>query len=96
MTWKSPSSQKGPRLLRALTFTTALLFAALIVLYPRAIATDMTTVPHGWLVLLLLGMSAAWVYGLGFEPEHRLLRPFFHPATAWLLMLVGAWQVFLA
>ena len=96
MTGKSPSSGKGARLLRALTFTTALLFAALIVLYPRAIATDMTTVPHGWLVLLLLGMSAAWVYGLGFEPEHRLLRPFFHPATAWLLKLVGACQVIMA
>lgn len=88
MTGKSPSSGKGARLLRALSFAVAL--------YPRAIATDMTTVPHGWLVLLLLGMSSAWVYGLGFEPEHRLLRPLFHPATAWLLMLVGVWQVFLA
>lgn len=96
MTGKSPSSGKGARLLRALSFAVALLFAALIVLYPRAIATDMTTVPHGWLVVLLLGMSSAWVYGLGFEPRHRLLRPLFHSATAWLLMLVGAWQVFLA
>ena len=44
MTGKSPSSGKGARLLRALSFAVALLFAALIVLYPRAIATDMTSV----------------------------------------------------
>lgn len=93
---KSPSPAKGARLLRALTFATALLFAALIVLYPRAIATDMSTVPHGWLVVLLLGMSSGWVYGLGFVPERRVLRCLFHPAAAWLLMLVGAWRVFLA
>lgn len=90
------SDKKGARFFRALTFLVAILFAALIVLYPRAIATDMTTVPHGWLVLLLFGMSAAWVYGLGFTPENRWLRCFFHPVTAWLLMLVGAWRVFLA
>lgn len=89
------STQKGARLLRALTFATALSFVALIVIYPRAIASDMSSVPHGWLVLLLLGMSSAWVYGLGFQPEHRLLRGCFHPVTAWLLMTLGAWHVFL-
>lgn len=81
---------------RLITFLAAVGFAGLIVLYPRAIAEDMHGVDHGSLVLLLLGMSAAWVSGLGFEPRRRALRAFFNPVSAWVLMLLGAWLTFLA
>ena len=50
----------------------------------------MNTVPHGWLVCLLLGMSAAYVHGFGFVPENRYLKFFFSPVAAWPLMLLGA------
>lgn len=83
-------------LLRLVTFLAAIAFAALIVLYPRAIAADMHDVSHGSLVLLLLGMCCGWVYGLGFVPENRWLRLAFTPWVAWALMLLGAWRVFLA
>lgn len=74
-------------LARFATFAAAIAFAALIVIYPRAIADDMTSVPHGALVGLLIGMSCAWVWGLGFVPQNRLLRLFFSPIVAWALML---------
>lgn len=82
-------------LVRLITFLAALAFASLIVLYPRAIADDMHEVNHGSLVILLIGMSFAWVCGLGFQPTHRWLRLFFHPFTAWGLMLLGAWLTFM-
>lgn len=80
---------------KTITFLTALSLCLLVVFYPRAIATDMTSVPHGWMALMLLGMSAAWVYGLGFTPQNFALRLFFHPITAWTLMIFGAYNVFL-
>lgn len=79
---------------RLITFLAAIGFAGLIVLYPRAIAEDMHSVDHGSLVLLLLGMSSAWVCGLGFEPRRALLRVFFNPVSAWVLMILGAWLTF--
>lgn len=82
-------------LLRIITFLTALALMALIVLYPRAIADDMTSVPHGALVGLLFGMSIAWVWGLGFVPQRPLLRWIFSPWLAWALMLVFSGVIFL-
>lgn len=79
-------------LLRIVSFIAALCVMAVIVLYPRAIASDMTDVPHGALVGLLCGMSICWVYGLGFVPKTRALRWIFTPALGWALMLgFGAW-----
>lgn len=80
---------------KVFTFLTALALCMLIVFYPRAIAADMSTVPHGWMAFMLLGMSSAWVYGLGFIPKNRFLQYFFHPISAWALMLIGAYNVFL-
>ena len=51
--------------MRILSFLIALAVAASVILYPRAIASDMTDVPHGWLVLLLIGMSLCFVHGVG-------------------------------
>ena len=52
--------------MRILSFLIALSVAAFVIIYPRAIASDMSSVPHGWLVLLLLGMSFCFVYGVCF------------------------------
>lgn len=79
---------------RFITFLAAVSFAALIVLYPRLIAEDMHSVDHGSLVLLLLGMSSAWVCGLSLRLKHPVLLLLFNPITAWVLMLVGAWLTF--
>ena len=60
-------------LTRIISIVAAFAVTVAIVCFPRWIAVDMNTVPHGWLVCLLLGMSAAYVHGFGFVPENRYL-----------------------
>ena len=82
-------------LMRAVSLLSAIAVAAVVILYPRLVAEDTASVPHGFLVVLLMGMSAAWVHGFGFIPENRILRVLFSPIVSWPLMLIGAWGVFL-
>ncbi len=79
---------------RGITFLVALGLMALIVLYPRAIADDMSSVPHGALVGLLFGMSIAWVWGLGFVPRRPVLRFIFSPWLGWALMIIFSVVIF--
>lgn len=81
--------------MRILSFMIALSVAALIIFYPRAVASDMTSVPHGRLVVLLLGMSFCFIYGVGFSPCNRFLKVLFSPLVAWPLVALGAFTVFL-
>ena len=62
--------------------------------YPRAIASDMSSVPHGWLVLLLLGMSFCFVYGVGFKARNRFLAFLFSPLVAWTCVGVASFMIF--
>ena len=77
-------------LARAVSLLAAVAVAAVIILYPRLVAEDSASVPHGF-----LGMSAAWVHGFGFVPENRILRVLFSPIVAWPVMIIGTWGVFL-
>ena len=45
-------------------------------------------------VLMLFGMSIAWVWGFGFEPRNQWGRRVWSPWTAWGLMLLGAYLTF--
>ena len=80
--------------MRILSFLIALSVAAFVIIYPRAIASDMTSVPHGWLVLLLLGMSFCFVYGVGFKAKNRFLTFLFSPLVAWTCVGVASFMIF--
>lgn len=82
-------------LARTVSILAALAIVAIVVLYPRLIATSAAEVPHGFLALLLLGMSCAWVHGFGFVPQNRFLRVAFSPLVAWPVIAIGIWGVFL-
>lgn len=71
---------------RMVSLLLALTMAGLILTYPKALAHT----SHGLLMLVMLGVSAGFVHGVGFVPEHRLWRIVFGPAVAWGLMFVGA------
>ncbi|WP_443743101.1 cyd operon YbgE family protein [Sutterella sp.] len=86
---------KAETLLRVLSLLAALGCAALVVLYPRAIAHDAAGVPHGPLVGMLAGMSILWVYGFGFTPSHRILRWILSPLVGWVFLLGFGAVVFL-
>lgn len=80
--------------MRILSFLIAWSVAAFVIIYPRAIASDMTSVPHGWLVLLLLGMSFCFVYGVGFKAKNRFLAFLFSPLVAWTCVGVASFMIF--
>ncbi len=92
---KEKTGGLAARLSRVASLAAACAIVAVIVLYPRLIAADAASVPHGFLALLLMGMSAAWVHGFGFVPERRVLRVVFSPLVAWPLIALGLWGVFL-
>jgi cyd operon protein YbgE len=81
---------------RLLSLALALLLAALILVYPRAIAASMGEVRHGLLTLLMWGMAAGFVHGVGFVPRLWPWRLLFHPLLGWLLMGYGTWWVAIA
>lgn len=81
-------------LARAVSFSAALAITVTVLIFPRTIALDMHSVPHGWLVLLMFGMSFGYVHGIGFVPHNPWLKTVFSPWVAWPLMLLGSVMVF--
>lgn len=79
---------------RFASFSAALVVLALVVIYPRLIASEMKDVPHGWLVLTMFGMSFLFVYGIGFSPRNKFLKYVMHPVTGWAALLLGSINVF--
>ena len=79
---------------RAVSLTAALAITVTVLVFPRLIALDMHTVPHGWLILLMFGMSFGYVHGIGFVPQNKYLKTLFSPIIAWPVMALGAWMVF--
>ena len=59
----------------------------MILAYPKALAHA----SHGLLSLVMLGVSAGFVHGVGFVPQHRVWRVLFGPWLAWALMGAGLW-----
>lgn len=78
-------------LLRVLTAVAAAALVLLVVVYPRAFGAEASEVNHGGFVLMMLGMSVAWVSGFGFTPRNRWLAKLFTPVPAWVLMGLGLW-----
>lgn len=77
-------------LTRCISIVTALAVTVVIVCFPRWIAIDMNTVPHGWLICLLCGMSFSYVHGFGFVPENKILQALFSPLVAWTSIILGS------
>ncbi len=70
---------------RWLSLTLAAALAVLVTVYPPAIAH----MPHGEISLVIWGICAGFVHGMGFDPENRYWRALFSPWIAWLLMGLG-------
>ncbi len=74
---------------RLFSFVLALGLSGMIFFDPRAFAHA----GHGLLSLVMLGVCAGFVHGVGFVPAHRVWRIAFSPWVAWPLMGVGLWLV---
>lgn len=75
---------------RGVSLVAALGLMILVTLLPRALThTDGSTINHGVLVLVMWGMSAGFVHGVGFVPLNRVLRVVLGPWVAWPLLALG-------
>ena len=77
-------------LARGISLVSALALMILVTVLPRGLAApDGSPVSHGLLALIMWGMSAGFVYGIGFVPRNVVLRMAFGPIAAWLGMGAG-------
>ncbi len=84
---RTTSLQSG---FRTLTLLGAFALMLLITIFPRALATeDGGPIGHGVLMLIMWGLSAGFVYGVGFIPHNRVLRVALGPWMAWAGFIVS-------
>jgi predicted membrane protein len=75
---------------RGVSLVSALVLMILVTLLPRGLTTaDGNPISHGVLTLIMWGLSAGFVHGVGFVPHNRVLRVLLGPLAAWLWMGVG-------
>jgi cyd operon protein YbgE len=83
----TPHGGTAAAVLRVVSLLLALATSGLIFTWPQALAHA----GHGLLSLVMLGVCAGFVHGVGFVPVHRIWRVAFSPWLAWPLMGVGLW-----
>lgn len=75
---------------RGLSLVAAVVLMLLVTLMPRALTTeDGSPIGHGILALIMWGLSAGFVHGVGFVPRNAALRLALGPLAAWPLMALG-------
>ena len=75
--------------LRALVFCLSLAVMIGITAWPHLLGATQAEFSHNAAMLLLMGMSCGFVYGIGFVPRLRLWRWLFSAPAALGLMLAG-------
>lgn len=63
--------------------------ALVFLLHPAAIVDQQGNYSHGWLMLVMLGISAGFVHGVGFYPRARIWKLLFGPYLGWPAMALG-------
>jgi predicted membrane protein len=98
---KSMMHESGPehataaaRALRTASFLAALAISAALMLFPFMLNGVPASRLHAALPIMLLGVTGALVHGIGYRPDHRLLRMLFRPICAWLMISGGMLSLF--
>jgi predicted membrane protein len=78
------------RAIRTASFAAALAASLALMLFPFLLRQVPEIRLHAALPVMLLGVAGAFIHGVGFTPDNRLLRVLFGPACAWALMVGGA------
>ncbi len=84
------AQQPRPRLLdsapaRLVSLLLAGAVSLLLTLYPQAVMQAGEAPSHSALMLVMWGVAAGFVHGVGFVPRNALLRVALGPLAAWLL-----------
>ena len=79
---------------RMASFAAALAASLLLMLFPFLLRHVPEPRIHAVLPIMLLGVAGAFVHGVGYRPDNRLLRILFGPIIAWVLMIGGMLMLF--
>ncbi|MGH8355346.1 MAG: cyd operon YbgE family protein, partial [Pseudomonas sp.] len=74
---------------RGLSLTLAAPLALLLLIHPAAMLDAQGRYSHSLLMLVMWGVSAGFVHGVGFEPRARPWRLLFGPLLGWPLLGLG-------
>jgi predicted membrane protein len=82
------------RAIQTASFIAALAASLALMLLPFLLRHVQETRLHSALPIMLLGVAGAFVYGIGYRPDNKLLQILFGPICAWTLMIAGTWMLF--
>lgn len=74
---------------RWLSLALVLPLSLTLLLHPVLLLDSRGQYSHGVLTLMLWGIAAGYVHGVGFDPQAWAWRLVFHPLVAWALMALG-------
>jgi predicted membrane protein len=80
---------------RPVSFLAALAASLTLMLFPFLLRTVPQVRLHAALPVVLFGIAGAFVYGVGYNPENRLLRILFGPVCAWSMIVGGTLLLFI-
>ena len=87
--------RKAQAFAMALSFLLALPLAAILLVYPSLMLDANGHYNHSQLMLVMIGISGGFIYGVGFVPNFWLWKWLFSPWVAGPLMLLGYYIWFL-
>ncbi|MBD1550085.1 cyd operon YbgE family protein [Pseudomonas typographi] len=74
---------------RLLSLLLAAPMALVLLVHPAAMLDEQGRYSHNLLMLVMWGVAAGFVHGVGFVPRAVAWRVLFHPLAAWGLMALG-------
>lgn len=80
---------------RSASFVLASALSILVLLYPQVVASAPGEVQHGALTLLMWGIAAGFVHGVGFVPRNKILRFALGPLVGLPVMTLSAMALWL-
>jgi predicted membrane protein len=81
-------------MIRAASVIAAITASLTLMLFPFVLHHVPAARLHSALPILMFGVAGAFVHGIGYTADNRLLRILFGPTCAWSMILTGAALLF--
>ncbi len=73
-------------LMRFISLLLALMITGILFIAPGHIAGNIEELNNGYLMLVMLGLSATFIHGVGFDPIFWLWKILFSPYLSWAIL----------